>query len=72
MFKDRGLSFVLLDQLTQEDLMNKQLVDHRDEMARQFQKNIQNIYKKKDCMEKVVYLKEVNIQQNFGMFKLVI
>lgn len=37
MFKDRGLSFVLLDQLTQEDLMNKQLVDHRDEMARQFQ-----------------------------------
>ena len=30
MFKDRGLSFVLLDQLTQEDLMNKQLVDHRD------------------------------------------
>ena len=38
MFKDRGLSFVLLDQLTQEDLMNKQLVDHRDEMARQFQK----------------------------------
>ena len=38
MFKDRGLSFVLLDQLTQEDLMNKQLVDHRDEMAGQFQK----------------------------------
>lgn len=38
MFKDRGLSFVLLDQLTQEDLMNKQLVDHRDEMARKFEK----------------------------------
>lgn len=38
MFKDRGLSFVLLDQLTQEDLMNKQLVDHSKEMSRNFQK----------------------------------
>ena len=37
MFKDRGLSFVLLDQLTQEDLMNKTLVDHRDELGKKFQ-----------------------------------
>lgn len=37
MFKNRGLSFVLLDQLTQEDLKNKQLMAHRDEMAKQFQ-----------------------------------
>ena len=37
MFKDRGLSFVLLDQLTQEDLMNKKLVDHRDELGKKFQ-----------------------------------
>lgn len=37
MFKDRGLSFVLLDQLTQEDLMNKQLVDHRDELGKKIQ-----------------------------------
>lgn len=36
-FKDRGLSFVLLNQLTQEDLMNKELVDHHDEIKRQFQ-----------------------------------
>ena len=44
MFKDRGLSFVLLDQLTQEDLMNKQLVDHRDEMARTISKRIYRIF----------------------------
>lgn len=37
MFKDRGLSFVLLNQLTQEDLMNKKLVDHRDELGKKFQ-----------------------------------
>lgn len=35
MFKYKGLSFVLLDQLTKEDLMNKQLVDHRNELKRQ-------------------------------------
>lgn len=46
MFKDRGLSFVLLDQLTQEDLMNKQLVDHRNEMSRQFQKEYREYLQK--------------------------
>lgn len=46
MFKDRGLSFVLLDQLTQEDLINKQLVDHRDEMARQFQQEYREYLQK--------------------------
>ena len=46
MFKDRGLSFVLLDQLTQEDLMNKQLVDYRDEMARQFQQEYREYLQK--------------------------
>lgn len=34
MFKNKGLSFVLLDQLTKEDLMNKQLEDHRNELKR--------------------------------------
>ena len=46
MFKDRGLSFVLLDQLTQEDLMNKQLVDHRDEMGRKFEKEYNDFLEK--------------------------
>ena len=54
MFKDRGLSFVLLDQLTQEDLMNKQLVDHRDEMARQFQKEYREYLQKEGLDESVV------------------
>ena len=53
MFKDRGLSFVLLDQLTQEDLMNKQLVDHRDEMARQFQKEYREYLQKEGLDESV-------------------
>ncbi len=53
MFKDRGLSFVLLDQLTQEDLMNKQLVDHRDEMARQFQKEYREYLQKEGLDENV-------------------
>lgn len=39
LFKDRGLSFVLLDQLTQDDIMKKQLVDHQEEMARQFERD---------------------------------
>lgn len=38
LFKDRGLSFVLLDQLSKEDFLTKQLVDHRDEMARKFER----------------------------------
>lgn len=42
MFKDRGLSFVLLDRLTKEDLMNKQLVDHHNEIARKFQEEYEN------------------------------
>ena len=46
MFKDRGLSFVLLDQLTQEDLINKQLVDHRNEIAEQFQQEYREYLKK--------------------------
>lgn len=53
MFKDRGLSFVLLDQLTQEDLMNKQLVDHRDEMARQFQKEYREYLQREGLDESV-------------------
>ena len=55
MFKDRGLSFVLLDQLTQEDLMNKQLVDHRDEMARQFQQEYRDYLRKEGLDESVCY-----------------
>lgn len=38
MFKDRGLSFVLLDKLTQQDLMMKEYVDHREELGKKFQK----------------------------------
>ncbi len=53
MFKDRGLSFVLLDQLTQEDLMNKQLVDHRDEMAGQFQKEYREYLQQEGLDENV-------------------
>ncbi len=53
MFKDRGLSFVLLDQLTQEDLMNKQMVDHRDEMARQFQQEYREYLAKEGLDESV-------------------
>lgn len=53
MFKDRGLSFVLLDQLTQEDLMNKQLVDHRDEMAGQFQKEYREYLQQEGLDESV-------------------
>lgn len=45
-FKDRGLSFVILDKLTQEDLKNKQLVDHLDEMKRKFQKKYTKYLKK--------------------------
>lgn len=50
MFKDRGLSFVLLDQLTQEDLMKKQLVDHRDELAQKFEREY-NEYLKNEGLE---------------------
>lgn len=38
MFKDRGLSFVLLDKLTKQDLMMKEYVDHREELGKKFQK----------------------------------
>ena len=38
MFKDRGLSFVLLDQLTKQDLMMKEYVDHKEELGKKFQK----------------------------------
>lgn len=54
MFKDRGLSFVLLDQLSQEDLLNKLLVDHRDEMARQFQQEYIEYLQKEGLDESVV------------------
>ncbi len=54
MFEDRGLSFVLLDQLTQEDLMNKQLVDHRNEMARQFQQEYRKYLAKEGLDQSVV------------------
>ena len=48
MFKDRGLSFVLLDSLTKEDLMNKQLVDHHNEIARKFQEEYENYLTKEE------------------------
>lgn len=54
MFKDRGLSFVLLDQLSKEDLANKQLMDHRDELARKFEKEYND------------YLKEEGLEGLFG------
>ena len=46
LFKDRGLSFVLLDQLTQDDIMKKQLVDHQEERARQFEREYNDFLKK--------------------------
>lgn len=45
LFKDRGLSFVLLDQLSKEDFLTKQLVDHRGEMARQFEREYNEFLK---------------------------
>lgn len=45
LFKDRGLSFVLLDKLSKEDFFTKQLVDHRDEMARQFEREYNDFLK---------------------------
>lgn len=49
-FKDRGLSFVLLDQLSKEDLLNKQLMDHRDELAQKFEREY-NEYLKDEGLE---------------------
>lgn len=45
LFKDRGLSFVLLDQLSKEDFLTKQLVDHRDEMSKQFEREYNDFLK---------------------------
>ena len=45
LFKDRGLSFVLLDKLSKEDFLAKQLVDHHDEIARQFEKDYNEFLK---------------------------
>ncbi len=53
MFKDRGLSFVLLDQLTEQDLINKKLVDHYDEMRKQFQKEYREYLQKEGLDESV-------------------
>lgn len=38
LFKNRGLSFVLLDALSNDDLLAKQLVDSRTKMMKQFEK----------------------------------
>ena len=57
MFKDRGLSFVLLDQLTKEDFMNKQLVDHRDEMAKKFQQEYEKYLQKEGLQGESCMLK---------------
>ena len=56
-FKDRGLSFVLLDQLSQEDLLKKQLIDRRNELAQKFQRE----YKE--------YLKAEGLEGLFGGHK---
>ena len=46
LFKDRGLSFILLDQLTQDDIMKKQLIDHQKEIAKQFEKEYNDFLEK--------------------------
>lgn len=53
MFKDRGLSFVLLDQLTQEDFMNKKLMDHHNEIAQQFQNEYRKYLQNEGLDERV-------------------
>lgn len=53
LFKDRGLSFVVLNQLTPEDIRKKELVDYRDEMSRQFQQ------------EYIEYLKKEGLYRGF-------
>lgn len=53
MFKDRGLSFVLLDQLTQEDFMNKKLMDHHSEIAQQFQNEYRKYLQNEGLDERV-------------------
>lgn len=57
LFKDRGLSFVLLDQLTNEDLLAKRLVDDRDELIEQFQKEYREYLTKEGLHESVCYVK---------------
>ncbi len=39
MFEDRGLSFVLLDQLTEEDIKNKQLADHYFDISKKLEQD---------------------------------
>jgi len=55
LFKDRGLSFVILDRLTNEDLLSKQLVDSRDEMKKQFQKEYREYLAEEGLDESVCY-----------------
>lgn len=55
MFENRGLSFVLLDQLTNEDLANKQLVDNRIKMAKQFKKEYIEYLSEEGLDESVCY-----------------
>lgn len=38
MFKDRGLSFIIKDQLTEQDMMNKKIVNHHDDMVKKLEK----------------------------------
>lgn len=37
LFKDRGLSFVFLDELSKDDFLAKQIVDYKEEMKAQFE-----------------------------------
>lgn len=46
MFKTRGLSFVLLDQLSEEDLKKKELIDNYSQISAQFQREYQEYLKK--------------------------
>ena len=65
MFKDRGLSFVLLDQLTPEDLANKQLVDNREEMCKQLEEEYREYLRKEGLEERVAIEKGVKYPVEF-------
>ena len=46
MFKDRGLSFVIVDRLNEDDLKNKRLRDHQNFLAKNFKKQYNEYLKK--------------------------
>lgn len=51
MFKDRGLSFVLLDQLSKDDLLRRQLVDNQNEVKEKFQEEYSKYIKEEGVGE---------------------